>query len=202
MQTKERNKGRCSFCFVEVIHFVNDITCAHLFQAFGLVVIIHSLRAAGEEVKLVTLVLSSFGSALGTSEEIQVFLVWEIDIVVSVGVRVLGWVIPIVLPSAFGTESLSVLPRFEREVRYGLTAVIVTDLHGSFVSLVIDCFGTEVPLLLLTKSLEDVVRAYLHDADFLVDTSLGRRGSSTSLVVPDLLVATTGNHLWLKSHVL
>ena len=104
MQTKERKKCWRSFCFVEVIHFVNDITCAHLFHAFGLFKIIHSCRAAGEKIKTVTLVLSSFGSAPGTSEEITEFLVREVDIVVSVGVRELGWVIPIVLPSAFGTE--------------------------------------------------------------------------------------------------
>ena len=138
MQTKERRKGRCSFCFVEVIHFIYDITGAHLFHAFGLVVIIHSLRAAVEKVKLVTFVLSSLGSAQGTSEEILVFLVWEVDIVVSVWVRVLGWVIPVILPSAFGTKCLSMLPGFELEIRYGSSAVIVTDCHGSFVRFVID----------------------------------------------------------------
>ena len=94
------------------------------------------------------------------------------------------------------------VPGFEFEVRYRSSAVIVTDLHGSFVGLVVDALSTAVPLLLLTKALEYVVGAYLHDADFLVDTSLGRGGSSAVLVLPDLLVATTGNERWGESHIL
>ena len=36
--------------------------------------------------------------ALSSSEEIIVFLIGEVDVVEAMGVRELGWVIPVVLP--------------------------------------------------------------------------------------------------------
>ena len=61
-------------------------------------VIIYCLGCTAE-VKLVLLVILSLSSALGAAKEVTVLLVSEVDIVVSVRMRELGWVIPVILPS-------------------------------------------------------------------------------------------------------
>ena len=67
-------------------------------HATGPVVIIYCLGCTAE-VKLVMLVILSLSSALGAAKEVTVLLVSEVDIVVSVRMRELGWVIPVILPS-------------------------------------------------------------------------------------------------------
>ena len=59
-------------------------------------------------------------------------------------------------------------PVFNFQVGHGLSLVVVGHLHGSLVGLVIDSFGSKVPLLLLSKALEHVVGAHLHNRYFLV----------------------------------
>ena len=164
---------------------------------FGLVMIIHSLWTAWDKTNAVTFVFSSFGSSLRTSEEITVFLVWEVDIVVSVWMGEFGRVIPVILPSTFSSESCSVLPCFEFKVRYRSSTVIVTNLHGSLVSLVINWLSTKVPLLLLTKAFENVIGANLHDVDFSISALWIWILFCACLVLSDLPVATTWNNLRL-----
>lgn len=73
-----------------------------------------------------------------SSEEVFVFLVGEVDIVIPVWVRVLGWVKSVILPSGAGVQGCTVVPCLELEVAYRPAAVVVTHLHGTLVSLVVD----------------------------------------------------------------
>ena len=103
--------------------------------------------------------------SLGTAEDISVLLFLEIHVIVSVWVRILGWIITIILPSGVGSHVLSatISPVPDGQVTDGLTLVIITDNHGSLVSLIIDGLGSKHPLSLLSKSLENVVWAHLHN---------------------------------------
>ena len=74
------------------------------------------LRLIREHVHIVLLALGSHGSALGTSEEVGVLLLWEVDVIVSVRMRVLGWVVPVVLVERIRSQGITVSPVLELEV--------------------------------------------------------------------------------------
>jgi len=59
----------------------------------------------------------SVGSSYGTSEEILVFLFGEVHVIVSVGVGELSGVVSVILVGRLSTESLSMSPGLEVEIR-------------------------------------------------------------------------------------
>jgi hypothetical protein len=143
-------------------------------------------------------------SSDGTSEEILVFLVGEVHVIVSVSVRELSRVVSVILPGSLGTEGLSMSPGLQLQVRDGSVSVVITDLHGTSVCLVIDNFSSKHVLLLFTETLKDVLGANFHNADFVVEADLGvsRVLGRAHLELADLSVATSGDEVRYKSHVL
>jgi len=95
-----------------------------------------------------------------------------------------------------------VLPGLELQVANGAVLVEIRNLHGAFVSIVVDHLGAHEPLLLFAKAFEHVIRAHLHDADFVGEASLLGVGINALLIVADFLVATAGNHVGAQGHVL
>ncbi len=90
------------------------------------------------------------------------------------GVRVLCGQPPVVLPERVAPHvgCLAVVPGLELQVRDGTVLVEVRDSHGALVRVVVDHFSTQVPLLLFTEQLEDVVGAHFHYADFVGEASI------------------------------
>ena len=80
-------------------------------------VLTDGLRLIGEGVHLILLKLLCLGGADGTSEDILVLLLGEVDIVVSMRVAELGWVEPVVLIERVRAESISVAPVLNLEIR-------------------------------------------------------------------------------------
>ena len=70
-------------------------------------------RVEGEVVLLLSL-----GSAHGTSEDVFVLLLWEVNVIVSVRMTELSGVVSVILPDGVGAEfaTLSVLPGLELKV--------------------------------------------------------------------------------------
>ena len=144
------------------------------------------------------------GLTHGTSEDILVLLLGEIDIIVSVGMGEYARVVPVILPSGVGAEvgTGSVGPVFNFKVRYRSAPVVVGHTHGSLVSLVIDSLGSEVPLSLLSKTLKHVIWAHLHNRYFLVVASIASVGGSAVLELSDFSIASSWDERWLESHEL
>lgn len=71
-----------------------------------------------ERIDSVVLCFLGIVSSHGTSEDILVFLVWEVDVIVSMGVAVFCGVVSVILPGGIGSEvgSLSVFPGLELEI--------------------------------------------------------------------------------------
>ena len=162
------------------------------------------LRLVSEEIHAMLLHLSRLGLTDGTSKDVLVLLLGEVDIIVSVGVGELSWDISVILVKRVRSESCSVIPSLELEVRDGSTTVEIGNLHGSSVGLVVDNFSSGVPLLLLGEAFEDVVGADLHDAELLILASSGALASisSTGLESADLTKTSLRDHVVLKSHIL
>jgi len=125
-------------CSIELVHFVDNITCFKLFHATGLVEVGHGLGTSVHQTKTVTLTLLVLSLTQRSSKEVFVFLVGEVDIVVSVGMRELGWVIPVILPSGARMQTLAVVPSLKMEVAHRATTVVITDFHSPLVGLVVD----------------------------------------------------------------
>mmetsp|Transcript_20124 Transcript_20124/g.24821 ORF Transcript_20124/g.24821 Transcript_20124/m.24821 type:complete len:238 (+) Transcript_20124:292-1005(+) len=162
------------------------------------------LGLVGEDVHLVALHFLLFGGADGTSEEIFVFLVGEVNVIVPVRVRELGGVPTVILIEGVAADRRAVLPGLQLQVGDGAAAVVVRHLHGASVGLVVDDFGSSEPLLLLAETLEDVIGADLHDVELL---ALARgavlaTGSLARLELADLAVATARDHVGHQGHEL
>ena len=140
----------------------------------------------------------------GTSEDILVLLLGEVDIVVSVGVGELGGIVSIILIEGVGFESGTEFPGLELEISDGTFTVKIRNLHGSSVSFVVDNFSSGEPLLLLAETFEDMIGAHLHDAQLLVLASSSVLGlvSLASLELTDFTVAASWDLVGHKSHVL
>jgi hypothetical protein len=125
----------------------------------------HGTRHIAEETNSVSISLCFSTSSKGTSEHISVLLIWEVDIIVSVRVWVLNWVVSVILPCRVGSQVLgsTVTPVLDIEISHGSSFIVVTNCHCSLIGLVIDCFSSEVPLSLLSKSFENMLWADLHD---------------------------------------
>jgi len=166
-------------------------------------VLVHGGGSAIEEAELVLLSLLSGGSTESTSEDILVLLLWEVHVIVSVWVRVFGWIISIILPGGGGSQVLwmAIAPVLALEVSHRSTLIIVANFHCSLIGLVIDGFSSQVPLSLLSQGLEDMIWANLHNRDLLIDTGVTVL-SSARLILSNLSVATSWNEVWLESHEL
>lgn len=67
---------------------------------------------------MVLFVFGLLGVALGTTEEIVVFLLGEVDVVVTMGMGVFCGVVPVVLPKGVGSKvsGLTVIPGLQLQV--------------------------------------------------------------------------------------
>jgi len=162
----------------------------------------HSGRFSREKADLVSLSFSSGSGTEGSTEDIFVFLLWEVYIIVSVRMAISSWVISIILPGWLGSEVLwkTIGPVFDIEIWDWFTLIIVTDGHSSLVGLVVNGLSSEVPLSLFSKTFKNVIWADLHNGNLFVKASFFTSSSSTSLVLSDFSVATSWNLIWLESH--
>ena len=96
-----------SLLLVKSVDFLSDVRNFHASLAM---VLTDSLGLIGEGVHAMLLVLFGFGGTDGTTEDILVLLLGEVDIVVSMGVAELGGVEPIILVEGVRAESISVIP--------------------------------------------------------------------------------------------
>jgi hypothetical protein len=186
--------GVASLGLVEAVHFLGDF--AELGNSLLTLVLLDGLRRVALEVESVLLFLGLLTFSHGASKEVFVFLFWEVHIVVSVRMRVLGWVVSVIFVERVGAKFLSVFPGLEFELAGRSASVEVRDLHGALVRLVIDQLGAKGPLLFLAETLQNEVWADLHNGDLLVE-ALGLVLISLAIVESaDLTVATLGNLVW------
>ena len=166
--------------------------------------LLDSGRRSSSKVEIMMFELFLGSLAHCTSEHILVLLLGEIDIIVSVGMGEFSSVVSVVLPGRVGAEvgAGTIGPILDLKVRHGSAFVVVGYAHGSLVSLVIDGLGSEVPLLLFSKSLEHVVWAHLHNRYFLVVASIVTMGGRAVLELSDFPITTSGDERWLKGHEL
>jgi len=167
-------------------------------------VLADSSRGAIEHTKLILNIFLLKSGSLGTSEEIAVFLVGEVNIVVAVSVRVPSGVITIVLPEGVGSKvsGLTVFPSLKLKVRHTAVSVEVAHRHGTLVGVVVNHFSAEEPLLFFAETLKNVIRADLHDGNFLSEALVLGYISNTILIVADFFIATAGDLCGPQSHVL
>lgn len=154
-----------------------------------------SLGGGTPEVVLVLFQLLLGSLTLGSAEHISVFLLCEVDAIVSMRMRELGRIITIVLPGRIRSHVLraTVSPVPDGEVGDRLALVVVADNHRSLVRLIVDGLCPKHPLSLLSESFENVIWANFHDRDLLVETSFFALLSGATLVLLNFSIATTWN---------
>lgn len=165
----------------------------------------HGGGLVAEQAELVLIGLLPGGVALGTTEDILVLHLWEVDAIVPVRVSsMLNGVISVIDPGTVRTQVLGLTgsPVLDLEIADRLALVVVTDDHSALVSLVVNSLCAKNPLALLTKAFQNMVGAHLHNADLLVSASSLALLRRTSLVLADLTVAAARNSLRLQSHEL
>ena len=133
----------------------------------------HGGRLATDKTNLVLIGLLGCSLSKGTSEDVSVFLCWEVHIIVPMWVRILSWIISVILPGRVASKTLwmTVVPGLNIKITYRSALVVVRDSHGSLVGLIIDGLSSEHPLSLLSKSFKNVIWADLHNRDSLTQTS-------------------------------
>ena len=166
--------------------------------------IVHGRGHVAEETDLVLGELLAGTIAHGTSEDILVFHLGEVDAVVTMRVRELLGIVSVISPSRIASEiaGMAIGPIFDIEIAHRFTLVVAADGHGSLVSLIVDGLGAQVPLSFLAERLKDVVRANLHDRKLLIEAGILAILRRAVLILADLTVATTRNLRVLKSHEL
>lgn len=164
----------------------------------------HGCGHVGEQADLVLGELLASTIAIGSTEDILVFHLGEVDAIVTMRMGELLGVESVISPGGIASEvaGMTVSPILDFEIAHRFTLVVVADRHGSLVGLVIDGLGAQVPLSLLAKGLEDMVGANLHDGKLLVHAGLLALLGRAVLVLADLTVATAGNLRVLESHEL
>ena len=122
--------------------------------SFLIGILLHGLGFAAPHRDFVVFFFFLLVGSHSTSEDVLVFLIREVDIVVSVWVRVLGGVVPVILPDAVRSEvaSLSVFPGLELQIANGSSPVVSSYTHCPLVSFVVDNFSSQVPLLLFSQT--------------------------------------------------
>ena len=170
---------------------------------FGLV-LVHGSGHVGEETDLVLGELLATSIAVGTTEDILVFHLGEVDAIVTMRMGELLGIKSIISPSGVASEvvGMTVSPILDLEIADRFALVVVADGHGSLVGLVVDGLGAQVPLSLLAERLKDVVGANLHDGKLLVEAGLLVLLGRAVLVLADFTVATAGDLRVLQGHEL
>ena len=131
------------------------------------VVLSNGLRLIREHIHIVLLALGGQSSSLGASEEVGVFLLREVNVIVPVRMCILRRVVPVILVERVRSQGITIGPVLELEIGDGSATVVVGHLHGPSVSLVVDDFSPGEPLLLLAEELKNVIGAHLHDVHLL-----------------------------------
>jgi hypothetical protein len=93
-----------------------------------------------------------------------------------------------------------VTPVLDIEISHGSSFIVVTNCHCSLIGLVIDCFSSEVPLSLLSKSFKNMLWADLHDGNLLISALLNSILWRAFLELPNFSIATSWDLRWLKCH--
>lgn len=185
------------------VNFVYSVLKGILLS-FLLFVVSHGLGVVRESANLIVLLFLLLLSSEGTSEDILVFLLWEVDIIVPEGVRLLDWVIFVILPQTVRSQvsSLSVFPSLQFQIAHRSALVVCANGHCSLVGFVVNNFSSQVPLLFLLETFEDVVWADLHDVELVIQAMFSAMGRRAELILSDFSVATFGNVVWLQSQIL
>lgn len=97
---------------------------------------------------------------------------------------------------------MSIGPVLDGEVAHRSSLIVRSNGHGSLIGLIIDGLSSHEPLSFLSKSLENMVWAYLHNGDLLVEAGFFTGGGSARLVLSNLGVATSWDYVWLEGHEL
>ena len=156
---------------VFVIISWSSCCCGLCLFALLLKVINCSIRSSFFIGKSKVLLLLLYCLAHGASEDVFVLLLREVDVIIPVRVAVLYGVVPVILPHGVTSKfaTLSILPGLQLQVTHRASSVVVRYRHGTLVGLVIDDLCSEVPLLLLLESFEDVVGAHLHHSQLVIE---------------------------------
>lgn len=176
-----------------------------LFKCFLLLndVIMFGLRiTTSNNCFIVILHISLFFVSQSTTENILVFLFFEIDWIISMWMRVHQGIVLIILPGRAWVQVLSntIIPSLQLKVTNWSSLVVVWDLHCSSIGIVINDFSPQCPLLFLSETFKDMIWTNLHNADFIVEAGLLTFSIFTSSILDDFSVATARNNTWDKGH--
>lgn len=89
--------------------------------------ILDSFGGSATEVELVFFQLSSVSVTFGSAENVSEFLLREVYVIVSVRMRVLGWVPPVILIPTVTPEVLAVGPGLQLQIAHRTVLVVVAD---------------------------------------------------------------------------
>ena len=163
----------------------------------------YSSWSSWHNTNVMSFVLGGVSVTFGSSENILVFLFWEVRIIISVSMWILHWIISVILPCWFGSQIswVTITPVLDFEVSNGFTSVVFWYVHCSLIGLVVDSFSSQKPLSLFSESFKDMVWANFHDWDFLVHTIFFASSGRACLVLSDFSIATLWNSIGLQNHV-
>jgi len=163
----------------------------------------HSSWLSLEEMDLVVISFFLKSISKSSTENIFIFLFGEVLVIISMWMRILSWVIPVILPSWIRSQVLwmSKGPVFNFKITDWSSIVVVAHSHCSFVSLVVDSFSSQEPLSLFSKTFKNMIWANFHNWDFLVHAVFLTICGGASIVLSDFSIATLWNEIWLQDHI-
>lgn len=136
----------------------------------GALELLNGLRAGTREIEPVALLFSSCSLTEGTSEEVLVFLLWEVNVIVAMGMRVLSWVPSVISVPRVSPKLFAVVPGFKLEVTHRSALVVVAHRHRTLVRLVVNRFSAQQVLFLFAQAFKHKVGANFHDVYLLLET--------------------------------
>lgn len=187
---------------IKFFDFSNNI--AEFSHAFLRLVFVHCFWCSISKVKTVFFIFFWSSSTFSTSEEIFEFLLGEVNVIVSVRVRIHNWIVPVILPNRVTTHvgCFSMLPSFQLQVLNRAITVIIRDYHCTFISVIVNHLCSQVPLLFFAKTFKNMIRTYLHNWNLVWEESFRRVLSSALLIFADFFVAAPRNKVGSESHEL
>ena len=113
----------------------------------------HGGRHVVEETDLMLRELLASTVAHGTSEDVLVFHLGEVDAIVTMRMRELLGIVSVISPSRVDSKvaGMAVGPILDFEIAHRSSLVVAADSHGSLIGLIIDSLGAQVPLSLLAE---------------------------------------------------
>ena len=75
-------------------------------------------------------------------------------------------------------------------------------MHGTFVGLIINDLGSQIPLLFLFQTIQDVIWADLHNTEFVMEALLLSLLKSAQLILSNFFVATAWHKTRDQCHIL